>query len=135
MGENVSWGIKRDATDAVFSEVVRWRDEWTCKRCHEQILPPTSRIQCAHIFSRGKKSTRWDLENAFTLCVGCHIKLDQEPDEKYDLYISLYGQEQFEKLRTRSKIPKRILPHEKTLIRLGLKEELKKYLNNILGHK
>lgn len=126
MGYHV-FGIKRDATDKAFSDLVRHRDDWTCKRCATQIHPPTSRMQCAHIFSRGKMSTRWDLENAFCLCVGCHILLDQNSDEKYELYIKIYGQEQFDRVQLRSKIPQRILPHEKTLIRLGLKEELKKY--------
>lgn len=133
MDQNMGWGIKRDFTDALFSDLIRWRDNWSCKRCHAQILPPTSRMQCAHIFSRGKKSTRWDLENAIALCVGCHIDLDKNPDEKYDLYIKMYGQDKFDKLKMRSKIPKRITPYDKSLINLGLKEELKKYTNKILG--
>jgi hypothetical protein len=30
------------------------------------------RLNSHHIYTRNKKSVRWDLKNGITLCVGCH---------------------------------------------------------------
>lgn len=32
----------------------------------------TERLNAHHFFSRSCRSVRWDLENGFCLCVGCH---------------------------------------------------------------
>ena len=30
-------------------------------------------LDCAHVFSRRIKATRWDPQNSFALCTGCHM--------------------------------------------------------------
>ena len=30
-------------------------------------------LQCAHIYSRSHMATRWDPDNALTLCLPCHL--------------------------------------------------------------
>lgn len=60
------------ACDAVFRLIIRTRDDWTCQRCGFHELPPTRRIQTAHIISRGKDQIRCDEANAVALCDRCH---------------------------------------------------------------
>lgn len=54
--------------DDIFSKVVRKRGY--CERC---MKIDYSKLQCSHIHSRTKMSVRWDLDNAFCLCSGCHL--------------------------------------------------------------
>lgn len=42
-----------------------------CERCQE-----TYWLQWAHIVTRGRKNTRWDLDAALCLCQPCHALLD-----------------------------------------------------------
>lgn len=98
-------GIKITALDKLFSEYIRTRDNWACRRCLAKHPPPTNALHCAHIFTRSKKSTRFDPENAVALCYGCHSFLDRNPLEKYDWYIKNFSQEKFDRLRLRSNIP------------------------------
>lgn len=53
--------------DTVFSKYIRARDG-KCLRCGR-----TDTLQCAHIESRTHLATRWDEENAVTLCYKDHI--------------------------------------------------------------
>jgi hypothetical protein len=59
--------------DKIFSEVVR-SIGW-CERCHTK----EKQLQCAHIYSRRYRHTRWDTENAICLCAGCHFRAHQNP--------------------------------------------------------
>lgn len=56
-----------------------------CERCGKR-----DRLQCAHIISRTYMATRYDKENALSLCSGCHLWWHKEPilsarwlDKKY----------------------------------------------------
>jgi hypothetical protein len=53
--------------DKKCSEIIRKRDP-ICRKCKK-----TKSTQCAHIFNRGNKATRWDLDNMIGLCYYCHI--------------------------------------------------------------
>ena len=64
--------LKRDALDAAFSDFIRTRDRWCCRRCRASHNPPAVEIQCAHIFTRGNKGIRVDEQNAIALCKRCH---------------------------------------------------------------
>ncbi len=39
-----------------------------CEYCHK-----TSRLNAHHFYSRSIRSVRWDIDNGFCLCVGCHV--------------------------------------------------------------
>jgi hypothetical protein len=54
------------------------------------------------MFSRGKYATRWDLENATSLCYGCHRFLDTHPDLKAEFFQDLLGADRFDALMLRS---------------------------------
>ena len=96
--------IKITQEDKLFSEYIRKRAMQRmggCERCH---APKTSykELQCAHIFSRRNKATRWDEDNALGLCYGCHMYLTGEPVESIIFAKAKLGEPQFEMLRLRS---------------------------------
>src|SRR5271157_2755907 len=45
------------------------RDGFECQRCHI----PKRAVQWSHIISRRHRCTRWEPDNALTLCSGCHM--------------------------------------------------------------
>ncbi len=112
------FGIKRDATDALFSNFIRKRANYICQRCHKDYGGPCQGIECAHVFSRRNISTRWDPDNALCLCTGCHAYWGEEPLEMYEWYKKKYGEAQFDALLLRKNIPTKV---DKKLIRIGLK--------------
>ena len=57
----------RTKADRLFSIYIRNRDKF-CVRCGK-----SGNLQCAHIISRAVLATRYDDENALTLCPNCHI--------------------------------------------------------------
>jgi len=53
--------------DRAFSELVRKVGK--CERCGRT----DRQLNTSHIYSRSNKAVRWDRDNAFCLCVNCHI--------------------------------------------------------------
>lgn len=82
--------------DVAFSKMVRARDG-RCQRCGS-----TYRLECAHIFGRGKPATRHDPENAVALCYLCHGWLDGHPNEKETFFRAYMGGDTYEALQRRS---------------------------------
>jgi len=62
--------------DKLFSQYIRTRDAWECRRCRSPFTP-----QCAHIVSRRYRSTRFSPDNAVTLCHKCHLHMTWRPLE------------------------------------------------------
>ena len=71
--------IRRDKKDALFSDLVRERANWTCEACGKQ--PERRMLHCAHIFGRRYRSTRWHPDNAIALCFSCHQHFTDNPTE------------------------------------------------------
>lgn len=67
--------------DVAFSICVRERSNWTCERCGKQYTPPTQALHCSHFKGRGNWAVRFDPENAFAHCYGCHSYFEQNPQE------------------------------------------------------
>ena len=61
--------------DAEFSKLIRDRDGW-CLNCGR-----SSHLQAAHILRRSYKLTRFDEDNAVTLCLWCHHYFTHHPLE------------------------------------------------------
>lgn len=72
-------GIKRDNADKWFSDVVRAKADWACECCGKEFGGRSSGLHCAHIYGRANKSTRWSLDNAVSLCYGCHRTFTEHP--------------------------------------------------------
>jgi len=54
--------------DIVWSEAIKVRAGYKCEHCGK-----TTNLNSHHIFTRLRKSTRWELDNGICLCVGCHM--------------------------------------------------------------
>lgn len=68
-------GIKREACDKWFSDVVRKKADFICESCGRNDIG----MDCAHIHGRRAKSVRWSLDNAVCLCRVCHMNYTSNP--------------------------------------------------------
>lgn len=102
MVAGVRGGIKRKPADIRFSREIRARDNFTCQRCGRTHLPNSVGLHAAHYFTRRTQATRFDPDNALSLCYGCHQFVDSHPEDKRELWISRIGQERFDALTLRA---------------------------------
>lgn len=94
--------MKRDAADTAFSNYIRTRDNWTCKRCGKKYEPPTNALHCSHFMGRGKEGTRFDPDNCDALCYGCHQYFTSHPAEHHAWQVEKKGQKLVDELRLRA---------------------------------
>jgi len=106
--------IKRWSADIAFSLCVRKRANFSCQRCGAGHAHNSQGLHCAHLFSRGNWSTRFDPRNAFSLDYGCHAWFGKNPLEFQEWASERLGGEVVEELRILSKTPAK-----------GLKKHLK----------
>lgn len=108
--------MKRDLLDGLFSQYIRRRDRWTCQRCGTGYPQGGPALHCAHVFTRGKQSVRYDPLNATSLCRGCHAYLDEgqmrHPTPEQDRvsrwrawYVLKHGEQAYDLLRLRAMKP------------------------------
>ena len=81
--------------DKYFSLFIRARDG-RCVTCGG-----VERLTCGHLFSRAHYSTRWDERNAFCQCAGCNLKHEHDPYPLIAYYLSLYSQEDLDRLHAK----------------------------------
>lgn len=72
-----------------------------CEKCHK--LSP---LNAHHFYSRSIRAVRWDLENGFCLCVGCHtfsskFSAHKTPAEFVEWAIERRGEEWYDNLKER----------------------------------
>jgi len=86
------------ANAALFTD--QGRDQWwgACERCGK-----TGWLSWCHVHTRACHATRWDPDNAFAWCSGCHRWLDQHWEDKRAWVIGRIGQEAFDRLTLRAK--------------------------------
>lgn len=65
--------------DKIVGQIIRSKGR--CERCGS-----TEMLQWCHIITRGAKSIRWDLDNAFCLCHKCHYMFTNNP-EKWPVFV------------------------------------------------
>jgi len=96
----VSKGKKSRSTtkkklDTLFS--LKVRSKGFCERCGTK-----DNLQCAHIISRRYHQVRWDLNNALSLCRGCHMYFTYHPIEWEDYIIKEKGNGFYQNLREKA---------------------------------
>lgn len=92
-----------DACDDTFREIIRLRDKMICQMTGH---PGTNKtLDVAHFFSRDYKQTRWDEANACLLKKGTHKFFAHKYPEKFrDWVITRIGQEEFDRLKLRTRV-------------------------------
>lgn len=91
--------MSKASADKWFSWAVRERAQWTCEKCGIQFRPPTSQLQCSHLFSRKHNISRWHPDNAFAHCASCHAWLESRPPEFAAWARERLGGKRYEELR------------------------------------
>lgn len=94
--------MKITEADRQFSLAIRERDEWNCRHCCEHHEPPTKALQCAHIYSRSIKATRYCADNAIALCAACHKWFTERPVEFRNWLVNELGEGHMDLLREKS---------------------------------
>jgi hypothetical protein len=115
--------IRRSLADKYFSDYIRERDDWSCRRCKKEFEKPNRGLHCSHFFSRAKKSVRFDPENAIALCFSCHNYFGGNPADHVSFFKNILGNDRYRLLEIRASIPKKV---DESEIALGYKMELKK---------
>lgn len=120
--------VKIGPLDKIFSQYIRTRDGWCCQRCGKAHARNSQGLHAAHIFGRGKHSTRWHENNAVSLCYGDHSYLDQNPLEKYKWYKEKFGTALFDQIKELSEKPIRFTKEQKKELKEHYKQKLKALL-------
>ena len=122
----MAWGIKRTPIDKTVSDLVRYRDNWTCQRCFRQYAPPTASLQCSHYKSRKNLATRHDPDNCDALCAGCHTYFGSEAAEYRAWKVKRMGERAVTVLEYRARHPFKITKAEMELLHKELKQQMEK---------
>ena len=104
--------VKIDQADKYFSYYIRLL-QGKCQRCGSLVvinlktnLPASHTV--SHYFGRGRESTRFDIENCDTLCMGCHRIWSSDDREGYRAFmIKKLGQRGFDSLMLRANTTKK----------------------------
>ena len=104
--------IKRTKWDVVFSNYIRYRDNWTCQRCKKQYVEKSQGLHCSHFYGRRSWATRIEPCNALALCFGCHQHVSSFPKDHVDLWESKFTKEEKDHIKdlhnfTRDKLVKK----------------------------
>lgn len=91
--------IRLGKYDTLWSKLVRARDG-RCLNCGKR---PPYQLQAHHVMPRGRKATRFVLENGITLCAHCHTLGDHSVHRVGKKFvIDLLGLRQYKKLERMS---------------------------------
>ena len=87
--------IKIDQADRYFSLYIRNRDKWTCQRCKKKYEEGSQGLHCSHFWGRSNESTRFDPDNACSICFGCHNYFHANPEDHRNFVLKRLGEKRF----------------------------------------
>jgi len=118
---------KKETTllDNKWSKLVKTIAEDRCEYCGRP-----DRLNSHHIFSRSKRSTRWDIDNGVCLCAGHHTLLNwsahKAPIEFIEWIREQRGETWYQRLRLKAN---QTVRPDYNLEKLYLEKKMKKYEN------
>ena len=119
--------LKRDPLDAVFSDLVRERSNWTCDVCGKYFPERKgSGIHASHYWGRRNRSVRWFGLNVFCHCFGCHQKLGGNPHEFKSWVFKELGEENYDALTLRANSVKKYTKGDRAEMKKHYEGELKR---------
>ena len=88
-------------------------------RC--EVCGKDSRLNAHHFYSRAIRVVRWDIDNGFCLCVGCHVFSSKfsahlTPAEFVEWAIDHRGQKWYDDLKIKKNTPQKIIDADFDLI-------------------
>ena len=108
--------MKRDKTDAIFSDLIRARAGWACERCGKEYGGRSMGLHCSHLVGRAHRLLRWHPLNAVAHCFGCHKQLGGDPIAFTDWICKHLGEERVDFLRERKQLKAKITKADKEAI-------------------
>ncbi len=111
--------MKRTVLDAVISDLIRERSDWTCERCGKiyeegRIKGKCRSLENSHWTGRGGKSTRWFPDNLNAFCTGCHFYMGGAGRLEYDTFKKKeLGMTRFDDLVLRCNKPRKYTPADR----------------------
>lgn len=93
---------KADPLLELWGQVVKTRDRHICQRCGK--FGEGRGFHAAHIFSRGKPASRYELSNGVTLCAACHKWAHSETSRFHAWAAERIGIEAYQRLLVRSNL-------------------------------
>lgn len=118
---------KEATLDALFSQVVRERDDYKCRVCHKDFRHDPGRLHCSHHIGRARRVVRFDLDNASSKCADCHRRLDLNPLEHAEWVKQELGEERYEDLKERANGLWKATDADRRDLAKELREQLKAY--------
>jgi len=113
---NFRGGIKRDKTDALFSELVRERANWVCEYSGEDFSHNHHGLHCSHLFGRRAKGTRWHPLNAFAHSQNSHRHLEENPAVFAEWARKKLGEANYDRVRILFHKPTKFSAFDKEII-------------------
>jgi len=113
--------------DTAWSLLVKLKAGMKCEYCGK-----TTYLNSHHIFSRSKRSTRWNVNNGVCLCVGHHtfsstFSAHKTPLEFVDWLTNKKGEEFIDRLRIQAHSLSKLHNFEKQILLDELNKEIKNY--------
>lgn len=113
--------------DEAWSKLVKLRAGNKCEYCNK-----SNNLNSHHIFSRSKKSTRWDVFNGISLCVAHHtfsssFSAHKTPLEFIDWLTKYKGQDFIDRLRIKANSICKLHAFEKEILLSELNKEIKEF--------
>lgn len=113
--------------DTAWSELVKLRAGMKCEYCGK-----TTTLNSHHIYSRSKKSMRWNPDNGVSLCVAHHVFSSTFSAHKTSLEFADWirnkkGDKYIDNLRLKANSISKLFKFEKEI----LLEDLRKQINNL----
>ena len=122
--------MKFSPLDKLFGQYIRMRAIQRVHGCERCLTGKSSwkELQCSHFIGRGRRSVRFDEDNAIGLCGACHMYLTAHPLEHVRWFTEHLGQEGVDLLLARNR--DMIKPDEK-LIAIYYREKIKELENDL----
>ena len=100
--------LKRTPLDAVFSDLIRERADWTCEVCGKEFPDRKGAgLHCSHYFGRRGASTRHFGDNCYAHCYACHQKLGSRPHDFRSWVYEQLGVTRYDELVLRANKPRK----------------------------
>lgn len=113
--------IKRTQADDWFSKCIREASNWKCEGCGTEYEEGSQGLHCSHYFGRRAYAVRFDPDNVFAHCFGCHQKFGANPDDFRAFFVEQRGEGMAQLLREKRED-------------IGLAKSVKKNLKDVAAH-
>lgn len=115
--------------DIAWSKLVKLRAGNKCEYCGTT----TKQLHSHHIYTRSRKTTRWDEKNGLCLCASHHVlgnfSAHKSPLEFTEWLIEYKGDDEITRLRIKSHGLSKLGDFEKEILLKVLNEEIEKLIN------